>query len=245
MEYKGPDNIYWLFSSSAQSIAAFIGFLAAGFFFVYDRIDKQLEKDETLEEIYADIKNQYYKRLRILFILTGLSIFLSLLIVYLNGFDLRMFGNILIFLVGLLNTLTIGWAIGFVIFIIDPNKVRHTVEKLIKESSDIFDPQKGFTLTRGQYIDKFIELEKTLRMLASKYEIVTDGQGRYRPFLPLGEIIRALYQREVIDRKQMANLIEVNKVRNLAAHGEIQTIEETIGLLVDGLINELRIRIES
>ena len=58
MDFKAPDNIYWLFSSSAQAIAACIGFLAACFFFVYDSIDKQVEKDETLEEIYADIRVQ-------------------------------------------------------------------------------------------------------------------------------------------------------------------------------------------
>ena len=37
----------------------------------------------------------------------------------------------------------------------------------------------------------------------------------------------------------MINLLEVNKVRNLAAHGEIQNIEEKLGSQVDELIKQI------
>jgi len=90
MDFKSPDNIYWLFSSSAQAIAAFVGFLAAGFFFIHDRIDKEIEKDETLEDVYHEIKNQHYKRLKLLLILTGWSIILSLFVVFINGYNIGM-----------------------------------------------------------------------------------------------------------------------------------------------------------
>lgn len=101
--YKGADNVYWLFSSSAQAIAAFIGFLAAGFFFSYDLMDKQVEKDETLEVIYVDIKNQYFKRLKALFILTGFSILLSLGVVFINGYDFGIYNLIIAIIVGVVN----------------------------------------------------------------------------------------------------------------------------------------------
>ena len=239
MDFKAPDNIYWLFSSSAQAIAAFIGFLAAGFFFVYDSIDKQVEKDETLEEIYADIKIQYYSRLKTLFILAGLSIILSLLVVFLNGYNLHWFGIILQFLVALLNILTIGWAIWFVIFIIDPDKVRRTAQKLIEENKDIFEPKGDNSLSRGQYLDKYIELEKLLRTIANRYEIVNDRQGRYKNFLPIEMIIRGLYLRQLINPQQLKDLNAASRIRNLAAHGEIQQIEVKQGNVVDELIKQL------
>jgi hypothetical protein len=83
--YNAPDNIYWTFGSAAQAIEAFIGFITAGFFFVYDRMDKYIESDETLEEVYSDIRGQYYKRLKTLLILTGFSIIFSLIVVYINA----------------------------------------------------------------------------------------------------------------------------------------------------------------
>jgi hypothetical protein len=240
MDFKAPDNIYWLFSSSAQAIAAFTGFLAAGFFFVYDRIDKQVEKDETLEEIYADIKIQYYTRLKTLFILTGLSIVFSLFIVYINAYDLGWFGIISKSVVALLNVVTIGWAIWFVIFIIDPDKVRQTAQKLIKENKEVFEPQTGETLSSELYLEKFIQLEKIIRSVASKYEIVSDGRGRYRNFLHVNEIMRALYLRKLITPQQLRDLSVASRVRNLAAHGEIQQIEAKQGNIVDNLINQLQ-----
>ena len=77
--FKSPDHIYWLFSSAAQAIAAFIGFLSAGFFFVYDHMQRQVDKDETLVEIYDELKKQYYRRLEWLLVFTGLTIVSSLL----------------------------------------------------------------------------------------------------------------------------------------------------------------------
>jgi hypothetical protein len=240
MDYKAPDNIYWLFSSSAQAIAAFIGFLAAGFFFVYDSIDKQVEKDETLEEIYADIKIQYYRRLKILFILTGLSVILSLLVVFLNGYDLHWFGLILQSLTALLNILTIGWAIWFVIFIIDPDKVKRTAQKLIEENKEVFEPKGRDSLSRGEYLDKFAALEKLLRAIGTRYELVTDRQGRFRNFFPIEMIIRGLYQRQLINPQQLKDLSAANRIRHLAAHGEIEQIELKQGNIVDELVKQLK-----
>lgn len=238
--YNGPDNIYWLFSSSAQAIAAFIGFLAAGFFFSYDRIDKQVDKDETLEEIYVDIKRQYYKRIKTLFILTGLSIILSLATVWLNGYDLDFAGIIIQSVVAALNVATIVWAILFVVFIIDPEKVSKTATKLIKQNEDLFSTSSGRVLSRGEFIDKFIELEKVLRAIAEKHDITATDNFRFRNFLPLGELIRILFRREIITKHQLVLLTEVNKARNLAAHGEISQIDPKLGEMVDGLTHNLK-----
>lgn len=240
MDYKAPDNIYWLFSSSAQAIAAFTGFLSAGFFFVYDKIDKQVEKDETLEEIYADIKKQYYTRLKVLFILTGLSIGLSLAVVYINGYDLGYAGAVIKWLVALLNILTIYWAIWFVIFIIDPDKVKRTTQKLIEENKEVFAPQSGTTLPRTQYLGKFAELESQLRNIADRYKIVRDRRGRFGDYSSVGEIARALYQRGALTGQQLREISEASKVRNLAEHGSIQNIESRQGRLVDNLISQLK-----
>ncbi|NJK94510.1 MAG: hypothetical protein HC905_05905 [Bacteroidales bacterium] len=110
---NGPDNIYWLFSSSAQSIAAFTGFLTAGLFFAYERLDKAVELDETLEEINNEIKNQYYRRIFALLVLTGISIASSLSLLFLNGYQLGYWLGILTGFVGLINFITIALAIFF------------------------------------------------------------------------------------------------------------------------------------
>jgi hypothetical protein len=49
-----------------------------------------------------------------------------------------------------------------------------------------------------------------------------------------------LYQREAINSRQLRDLNDVNKVRNLAAHGEIYNIEQKLGFMVDNLIAQLK-----
>ena len=60
MEYTAPDNIYWLFSSSAQAIAAFVGFITAGYYFVLQTMEMRLNKDNSLNEIFNEIKIEHY-----------------------------------------------------------------------------------------------------------------------------------------------------------------------------------------
>lgn len=216
--YKGADNVYWLFSSSAQAIAAFIGFLAAGFFFSYDLMDKQVEKDETLEVIYVDIKNQYFKRLKALFILTGFSILLSLGVVFINGYDFGIYNLIIAIIVGVVNIVTVIWVITF-------------------------DPAQGNSLTSTKFLEGFAELENLLRDLAKKYRL--ESFGRFRDFQPLGQIIRSLYERRVISRDSLRELSEMNKIRNLIAHGEINNIEQRIGDTLNKVTAEVKTKINS
>ena len=206
---------------------------------MYDRMDKQVEKDETLEEIYADIKIQYFTRLRALFILTGLSITLSLLVVFINGYNLGGFGILVKWLVALLNIATIVWAIWFVIFIVEPDKVKRTAQKLIKENKEVFEPHGKGTIPSNVYLNKFTELEKLLRNIAAKHEIEINRRDRYRNFLSINEITKALYQRRLINPQQMRNISEANKIRNLIVHGTNQDIEIKQGDKINSLINEL------
>jgi hypothetical protein len=242
-DYKGPDNIYWLFISSAQAIAAFIGFLAAGFFFSYDRMDKAVEKDETLEEIYVDIRKQYFRKLSRLLVFTGLSITMSLGVVYLNGYDLGIWSVIIRIGIAVLNLITIAWAIQFVIFIIDPTKVDRTAKKLIKENEQLFNTSSINILTRAQFIGKFINLETVTRDLGEKYRMnIGEVRGGIR-FAPLGELIRGLARLGVITKIQETQLLEVSKVRNLAVHGQLNEVEGKLGDLVDDLTFQLQGRL--
>src|SRR5215208_4083372 len=80
------ENIYWLFSSSAQSIATFVAFLLAGYTLVHAMMDSVEQRDDTLEEIHAALIRQYYQRIKILAIITGAAVLSSLAMLYLNGF---------------------------------------------------------------------------------------------------------------------------------------------------------------
>ena len=237
--YKGEDNIYWTFSSSAQAIAALIGFLAAGFFFIHERMDREVEKDETLIEIYADIKKQYFSRLTFLLTLTGLSITFSLILVYLNGFDLGRFSILLVIIVGALNIFTIIQAMLFVIFIVNPSKIENTADKLIENDKESFDVDNSRTISKGKFLEKFIALENTARNILGQNAGFDGDSNRSRRFLPFHLVIRELVQRGMLTREQFNKLNRVTKIRNLVSHGEIEVVDSRAANVVDELNNQL------
>ncbi len=240
MEYKAPDNIYWLFSSSAQAIAAFIGFLTAGFYFVLDKMDDQIKKDSTLEEIIQEIKQSHFKKLKTLSILTGASILFSLGLVFLNGYDYFL-KNIFVVLVSLINIITISWAILFVIRIVDPNKINKTAKKLIKENKDLFEIKSaniGDSVKIGDFIEQFNSLAKLVNELGFLNE-TPSARRRITAFGPLGDTIRMIFQSGLIDKQTYEDLNEVLKIRNLADHGEIDRVDIRINNLVLDLIKKL------
>ncbi|MGY0035101.1 hypothetical protein [Pedobacter sp. NJ-S-72] len=238
--YKGEDNIYWTFSSSAQAIAALIGFLAAGFFFIHERMDREVEKDETLIEIYADIKKQYFSRLTFLLWLTGLSITFSLILVYLNGFDLGVFSILLVITVGALNIFTIFHAMLFVIFIVNPSKIENTADKLIETDKESFDVKNSRTVSREEFLEKFMLLEKTVQNILAKNQGFGVDAGRAQQFMPFQRAVSELLQRGILTREQVMKLNRVTKIRNLISHGDVKVVDSRAQMIVDDLNNQLR-----
>lgn len=239
-EFKGPDNIYWLFSSAAQSIAAFIGFLATGLFFSFDRIDRATEKDDTLEEINQEIKKEYFSRARALFSLACFSILFSLAVVYANGLDLGKYNLYIWIFVGALDILTILWALAFVIFIIDPAKVKKTGKKLVAEDQTLAN-SSGSSV--ALFMTRFVELEKVLRNLVKNQE--SGFRGRGVDHMPLSFLLGILYRSEKITNPEFARLRELIKARNLIVHGALDNIDQKLVNNTEALTRDLSKRINN
>lgn len=242
MDYKGPDNIYWLFSSSAQAIAAFIGFLTAGFYFVLDKMDYHVMKDSSLEEINNEIKRMHFNKVKILSLLTGASIILSLLLVFTNGYDYR-FKNGSVLIVSLLNLFTISWAIYFIISIINPDNINKAANKLIKENKYLPGIHNiGDTVEIGLFLEKFIEFEKLIRKIDKTLDISYNIRDKYGENPPLNELIKWLNQRNIINDIEYKYIQEIKKVRNLAIHGNIDVVDKKILEILSKLISKINDR---
>ena len=123
----GTDNIYWLFSSAAQSVASFTGILFAGFALVLMMMDSAADADETLLEIHEELKRQYYQQLQLLAVVVASAIICSFLIIFLNHFNFT--GPWFLSFAVLSFVLVVAAIVGgmtFVIGIADPAKYRHS-----------------------------------------------------------------------------------------------------------------------
>ena len=189
---------------------------------IIGKIDDRVEKDSTLLEIANEIKNQIYKGLNNLLWVTFIGIALDLLFLYLNPIEndrvlsLSFDGNFSIYfavtiLCLILNIYIIVKAILYIKEIMQPDFFDKTVSLLAKN-------YKYGSVNIG----KFIKFEKILR------DLVDDNSYSQKP-LTVYQMVRELFNRELIDKKDLEMILSINKLRNIVIHGgNIQKIEKHI-----------------
>lgn len=233
--YIPSQNIHWLFGTSMQIIATFVGLLAAGFFFFHDRLEKEMEKDETLREISDEIRKQYFRRFKMLFGITAASLITGFGLLYMAASGIVWHVEIIVTIVGLLhmfNLILAGW---FFIFIINPDIIHKTAQKLVRENSTLFNQSSGNGISQGAFIDKFWALEKILRAIAAKKELgIQHGES-----IPFAQLIQELHDKGIVNNEQLKELNQISKARNISVHGKVSNIESDLGNSAEKLNREL------
>jgi hypothetical protein len=222
------ENIYWLFSSSAQAIAAFVAFLLAGYTLVHTMMESVQQRDDTLEEIHAALIRQYYRQIRALAIITGAAVLGSLAMLYLNGFAWP-YKAVVVAAAAALDIAAIGWGIAFVIRIIDPDKYTDAAKRLIEQDAQALD-LAGKQEDSEDFFTLFERLEAAMRSAL--------GQARLPQPEPAGgrggradsfrQILMALLQNDLIDRTQFRTLMQIGRYRNLAYYGRLRSVDRSV-----------------
>lgn len=221
----GNDYIYWTFSAASQSIAAFVALLIAGYALVQAMMDSARERDDSLDEIHADLQTKYHKRLRELALLTGAAIVLSLLIVYLNRPGSPPSEFVLVG-VATIDLAVVIFGISFVVAIIDPVKYRKAAEKALEESALPQDrPQKS---SAPEFFDGFIHLERLIRNYLRTNHLYIPSRGAPKMSYSFRQMVEALRQNEVINTDFFSELLELNRYRNLVFHGHVDQVDSSL-----------------
>jgi hypothetical protein len=231
------ENIHYLFGTSLQVIATFVGLLAAGFFFFHDRLESERDKDETLSEIYDEIKKQYYNRFKTLFAITAFSIIMGFWVLYTAAASIEWHNGMVevsVLLLHMFNLVLAGW---YFIFMVDPDIIQHTANKLAKRNANLFNQSIDKGLSQKEFMGKFSALEKILRMIASK----TNPSGPGRTFIPFIELIMDLHEKGIINKGQLDELRKISKARNISLHSKNEKIKSTLGKSADKLNKEMNI----
>lgn len=220
------ENIYWLFSSSAQAIATFVAFLLAGYTLVHTMMESLQQRDDTLQEIHAALIRQYYQQIRALAIITGAAVLGSLAMLYLNGLAWP-YKSVAVAITAALDIAAIGWGITFVIRIIDPDKYTNAAKQLIAEETQGMD-SAGQQEDAEDFFALFERLEAAMRQALERVGAPEPVRDRGRGLSTFREMVMLLYQQNLIDRSAFRDLMGIERYRNLASYGRVRRVDLAI-----------------
>jgi hypothetical protein len=216
------DHIYWTFSAAAQCISAFIAFLLAGYALVYTLTDAAKEKDDSLDEIYFDLRLSYHRRLTFLVFITGCAIIFSLATVYFNQTDLFIPGLVII-VVSIFDLIAVVGGLVFVVSIVDPRKYEKAAKKAFNKVRPAIEGS-AVAVPTLEFFEVFVHLEKIIRDVLKKKDSYIPSLSAPRMSFSFRKMVEMLYQNEIIDSQFYDELLEISRYRNLVFHGHINNI---------------------
>lgn len=227
-------NLYWIFSSSAQSIAAYVAFMLAGYALFHSMMTEVANSDDSLSEIVAAERRTIFTRLRLLLISTGMSLLLNLLMLFLNDWQVG-YKNDLIALTFAMTAATVVLGLFIVMYMIDPRRNIRVARHLVRTNPQ-FRPT-GQAQPAQTFFTRFVSLERRLRAFVAANEIGL--QARPGHVATFRDLANALYYAEHIHRETLDRLLGVGNYRNLLFHGEIPEASQPMIEELNELLEEL------
>lgn len=203
------NTMYWLFTTAPQAIAALVGIIFTGMFFMAESIDNRVRADQSLTEIGDTAKTALYKNMRIVAVLAAATIvydlFLVAIVKLMADESFCLSGWLIIFFAAL-NFSTIYCALNYVFQAVSPNYFNEIAKNLSSK-------YKSGEVDKQVFLGHFIDFERVARNLP----VVRQMDGRY---FSIRDILRVLVENQIITPDEARMMQEISKVRNLMVHGE-------------------------
>jgi hypothetical protein len=232
---KDSNNIYYLFSTAAQSIATFIGLLIAGYTLVLSMMDATARVDETLIEVFAEQKRRFHRQLMKLSIATATTIIGCFIVLFLNGYQLAWLPYLAaVVFIGACGSIVGG--VWFVIGMINPEKYKAIAKDLAREVKP--ETPTSASVSRGDFLEKFIQIEQLLRNI---WRSRTDGLrlGQRQGMVSFREMLEVLYSNGVIGEDLFGQLLNVSRHRNLVVHGQVDLVDPKVVAEAESAVRRL------
>lgn len=233
--FTDADTHYWYFSAAAQTIGTFIAFILTGYAIVITILSDIESKDETLTEIHAQLRRDYHSRMTLLAVLTGVSIISSLCGIVLNKITYPFKWLVLILSLFLIAAIVI-LGINFVLSIVDPDKYTKTATSL-RASADKKMIPSGTSITAGEFLARFIAIEKDLRDFIESSDFFRGQLDYERQVLSFRRMIEILRLNNLIQPNERDELMGLNQYRNLVAHGRQEQVDTAVNRRIEVVRN--------
>lgn len=222
------NQVLYLFSTSAQVIAAIYGLTLTGFIFFRNELSREEFEDDTLADAVENLKARYFVLLMFITALVTLALLLANLSIAHEGSGGTQL-NTLILNAGQSAFLTSLFAVAYFIFdVISPQRIA-SASRSLQNSVDPNLPRqdKG---SLEEFLKNYNQIEKLLEQVGKLYgEGTTSGYyKRYPRRLPNSRLAEILLRAEKIDKTLFLHLRELITLRNSIIHGAEPVVSEAI-----------------
>ena len=224
------NTMYWLFTTAPQAIAALVGIIFTGMFFMAESIDNRVRADQSLTEIGDSAKTALYKNMRIVAVLAAATIVYDLFlvaIVKLMAGESFCLSRWLIIFFAALNFSTICCALNYVFQAVSPNYFNEIAKNLSSK-------YKSGEVDKQVFLGHFIDFERVARSLP----VIRQMDGRY---FSIRDILRVLVENQMITPDESRMMSEISKIRNLMVHGEpIEKVDRKLDDELQRITNKIK-----
>ena len=224
------NTMYWLFTTAPQAIAALVGIIFTGMFFMAESIDNRVRADQSLAEIGDSAKTALYKNMRIVAVLAAATIVYDLFlvaIVKLMAGESFCLSRWLIIFFAALNFSTICCALNYVFQAVSPNYFNEIAKNLSSK-------YKSGEVDKQVFLGHFIDFERVARSLP----VIRQMDGRY---FSIRDILRVLVENQMITPDESRMMSEISKIRNLMVHGEpIEKVDRKLDDELQRITNKIK-----
>lgn len=234
------NQIMYLYSTSAQVVAAVYGLTLAGYIFFRGELNREAQEDQTLAESIGKLESRYFQQLAMITTLVMTTILLTnLIIAYENSEN----SSLLTFFMNLGQSV---FAISFIaisFFIVDillPGNIKAASKSL----QDTIDPKHGGERKGDltEFVKTYNSIENLLALALNRMEAVTDSDNpKTTKRMPNTRMAELLCRRGVITRELFTKLRNLITLRHAIMHGADPTVSQAMVDRSGAILMELRV----
>jgi hypothetical protein len=231
-------QIMYLFSTSAQVIAAIYGLTLTGFIFLRNELSREEREDETLSEPIDKLKSRYFVLLVFVTILVGYTLLLSNLEISLeaSGGDLS---NKIIINAGSSAFVVCLIVIAYFIFdVTSPMRIMRASMALQSEVDPLVAERTKGSLEN--FLKNYNEIERILKNVGEPYQNINANLKPHQRRISNSRMAEILLQNERIDLDLYTNLKNLITLRNSIIHGANPIISQKMVDASSDVMQELK-----
>ena len=224
--HLNENQIMYLYSTSAQVLAAVYGLTLAGYIFFRGELNREAQDDATRVEVIEQLETRYFQQLAMITaLMLGTIVVVNLVIAYENSPDLIM-------LTALMNLGQSLFSISFIaiaFFIVDivlPGNIKAASKTLQLKLDPKHDEPDGQGSLK-EFVNTYDAIENMLTLALSSLEVPPAESNSSRR-MSSTKVADLLCRRGVIPRELFKKLHNLFALRHAIMHGADPTVSESM-----------------